>query len=467
MDSRASGKNAVRLVLVLWGGLYLAVNPFRALNNGDLYWQRWLGDYILQWHRLPTALGTETFTAAGAPWVPQEWFISIFVALAMRHGLLVPFAILMAVIPIGILASIYVRSTKGATPEAIAIVLMFTGCALAASFGIRAQVLGWGCFAAFLLCLDRRDAWAYAAVPVVVLWANVHASVMLAPVFVLARVIGEMATSGVRSLHKSRDLRILALMLPAVLCTPLGWHLPVYALMLSMSPIRHFIQEWQPVALSDGAFLFGAFPLALLVAAGGLRESLRDKKESLPLALLFVAVLLANRNVPLFAIASAPLAARSLDVLAPGLYRLRGRIAEMERFAVVSIVVVILSAAALLALVERRDPPQSPVAAITSASQDRDHHRLLCENFNACSAALQYPQLRVFMDGRADPYPLNIWRSYISVIRVNPLWAQKLQHYGADLLLASRGSPFSQAVAANPNWRTRFQDAAFVLYVRN
>ncbi len=211
MDSRASGKNAVRLVLVLWGGLYLAVNPFRALNNGDLYWQRWLGDYILQWHRLPTALGTETFTAAGAPWVPQEWFISIFVALAMRHGLLVPFAILMAVIPIGILASIYVRSTKAATPEAIAIVLMFTGCALAASFGIRAQVLGWGCFAAFLLCLDRRDAWAYAAAPIVVLWANVHASVMLAPVFLLARVIGEVATSGVSSLHKSRDLRILAL----------------------------------------------------------------------------------------------------------------------------------------------------------------------------------------------------------------------------------------------------------------
>ena len=206
MDSRASGKNAVRLVLVLWGGLYLAVNPFRALNNRDLYWQRWLGDYILQWHRLPTALGTETFTAAGAPWVPQEWFISIFVALAMRHGLLVPFAILMAVIPIGILASIYLRSTKGATPEAIAIVLMFTGCALAASFGIRAQVLGWGCFAAFLLCLDRRDAWAYAAVPIVVLWANVHASVMLAPVFLLARVIGEVATGGARSLRKKSRL---------------------------------------------------------------------------------------------------------------------------------------------------------------------------------------------------------------------------------------------------------------------
>ncbi len=139
----------------------------------------------------------------------------------------------------------------------------------------------------------------------------------------------------------------------------------------------------------------------------------------------------------------------------------------MERFAVVSIVVVILSAAALLALVERRDPPQSPVAAITSASQDRNHHRLLCENFNACSAALQYPQLRVFMDGRADPYPLNIWRSYISVIRVNPLWAQMVQYYGADVLLAARGSPFSQAVAANTKWHTRFQDAAFVLYVRN
>jgi hypothetical protein len=33
-------------------------------NDGDLYWQRRLGELLLQTQRLPTALGNETFTAA-------------------------------------------------------------------------------------------------------------------------------------------------------------------------------------------------------------------------------------------------------------------------------------------------------------------------------------------------------------------------------------------------------------------
>ena len=154
--------SAVRIALTLWGGLYLVLGPLRSPQNGDLYWQRWLGDAILQTHRLPTALGPETFASPGAPWVPQEWLLSVLVALAAHQGLFVPLALLVAVVPIGILLSIYFRSRNGATPEAIAIVLLFCGVALAASFGVRAQVLGWGCFAAFLLLLGRNDRWFYA-----------------------------------------------------------------------------------------------------------------------------------------------------------------------------------------------------------------------------------------------------------------------------------------------------------------
>ena len=107
-------------------------------------------------------------------------------------------------IPIGILVSIYFRSRRSASPEAIAAVLLFTGVALVASFGIRAQVLGWGCFAAFLLCLERRDRWAYAAVPIVVLWANVHASVILAPAYLLLRLSGQAATRRILTVARKR-----------------------------------------------------------------------------------------------------------------------------------------------------------------------------------------------------------------------------------------------------------------------
>ncbi len=456
--------SAVRLVLFFWGGLYVALDPFRAPQNADLYWQRWLGEYAFAWHRLPTTLGSETFTAAGAPYVPQEWFISFLVAFAMRHHLLVPLAMLMAAVPIAILVSIYFRSRDRASREAIAAVLLFAGVALVASFGIRAQVLGWGCFAAFLVCLDRPDRWAFAAVPIVAIWANVHASVLLAPAFLALRLAGAALGDGPRATLKSRDMAILALTLPAMLCTPLGWHLPAYAAALSVSPIRQYIQEWQPAGLSDGEFLLGGLPLALL-AAGGLRASRREWRELVPVAALFVAMLLAVRNIPLFAIAAAPLAARGVDAVFPSISRIVGsRVAEMERFAFISIGVAIVASSFLLAGVIREEPPRTPSAAIASLGADRQQQRLFCENFYACSAALQYPSLHVFIDGRADPFPLSVWRSYIAVVRVEPPWQHILKTYGVDAVLASRGSRLATALGADAGWKPSFEDPSYVVF---
>jgi hypothetical protein len=396
--------------------------------------------------------------------VPQEWLVSFVVAITARYHLLVALAMAMAAIPVAVLASIYLRSRDRASPAAIAAVLLFTGVALVASFGIRAQVFGWGCFAAFLLCLDRRDKWAYAAVPIVVLWANLHASVMLAPAYLLLRLFGQAATDGIFTVARGRDLRILALTLPAILCTPLGWHLPAYALMLSTSPIRHFIEEWQPVTFHDAEFVIGGLPLAMLVAAGLLANGKRNIGEALPVAALFVAMLLAVRNIPLFAIAAAPLAAQSLDALLPSFSRIEGRIAEMERFALVSMSVAIIASTALLARIAREAPPRTSSAAIASLGASGAQRRLFCENFYACSAALQYPSVRVFMDGRADPYPLGVWRSYISVIRVEPSWQGVLRSYKVDAVLASRGSPLATALAKETNWKPSFRDDAFVVF---
>jgi hypothetical protein len=455
----------VRLVLFLWGGLYLALGPFRALNNADLYWQQWLGEYILRFHHLPTSLGPEAFTAAGAAWVPQEWVSSLLVALTARGHLLVVLAVGMGLVPIGILLSIYFRSRRRASPEAIAAVLMLTGVALIASFGIRAQVLGWGCFAAFLYFVERRDRWSYAAVAIVAIWANLHASVMLAPAFLAARIAGNVATDGVRGLSRSRDLAILALAIPAVFCTPLGSHLPWYAVTLAMSPIRQYIQEWQPVTLGDTEFLFGGLLLALAIVLGGRRAALSNKAESFPIALLFIAMLLARRNVPLFAIAAAPLGAQSLDALFPSLSRFGRRFAEMERFAFASSGIAIALVALMTALHQRREPPPTPLSAMAKLAANQTPHRIFCENFSECSAALQYPQLQVFIDGRADPYPPAVWRSYISIVRLEPSWNESLDRYNVDAVLAANGSRLADALASTPAWRAAFRDRAFVLYL--
>ena len=445
--------SAIRIAIVLWGGLFLLLSPLRPLSDGDLYWQRWLGEVILRTGHLPAALGPETFSAPGAAWVPQEWLLSIVVALAMRGNLYVPLTLLFALIPIAILVSIYVRSRERASPVAIGIVLLLCGIALEASFGVRAQVLGWGCFAAFLYFLQRRDGWYYATVLVVVVWANVHASAALAPAFLAARIAGEMFDGGFRAPAAQRDLRILPLTLLALFCTPLTWHLPAYAVALATSPIRHYIQEWQPVGPFDLEFVAGSLPLAIFAVAATWRKPFARKGEMLPLVLLFVAMLTARRQIPVFAIAAAPLAACGLDALLPKLRDAAARIARLEKPAIASACIAVALAGAAYALGQRASDPRALTNAIAAVDADGAPHRLFCENFSTCSAALGVPRLRIFMDGRCDPYPLAVWRSYMATIRVEPAWRDLFERYRVDAVIATRGTRFAKAMARDTDWR--------------
>ena len=460
------GMSAVRIVMALWAGFFLVLGPLHTPGDGDLYWQQWLGDVILRTHQLPVALGSETFTSVGAHWVPHEWLFSTLVALAAQHEASFLLAILVSAIPALILVSIYLRSRATAGPEAIAVVLLLCGLALVEWFGIRAQVLGWACIAALFYCLERRDRWYYAAIPVVVIWANLHASVMVAPVIILARIAGAAMGHGWRGMRDNRDVRILLPVVLATFCTPLGWHLPIYAFTLIGSPIRHFIQEWQSPGLGDASFVFGALPLAVLAVSGGGRSLARNGTEVVPAAVLFIAMFFASRNVPLFAIAVAPLAARAVDLRSGTLLALGKCLQAMEAFALTAICIAILLSGILLLWDQRVSPPRLPIAAIESASADHSDRRVFCEDFAWCSVALLYPRLRVFIDGRCDPYPVNVWRSYIATINVSDSWDETLQRYRIDTVIVARSSRFARALASDASWRRSFEDAAYAVYTR-
>jgi hypothetical protein len=452
---------------VLWGGFYLVLGPLRLAGDGDLYWQRWLGEQLLNTHRLPATLGAETFTAAGAAWVPQEWLFSVVVAMATNHHVFVLLSLLMSALPAVILISIYWRARNTATRNAIGFALLLCGFAFLESFGVRAQVLGWTALAAFMLFLERRDRWYYAAIPTAIVWANLHASVVIAPAIVLARAIGSLADGDWKDARGARDLIMLAAVVLAIFCTPLGWRLPAYAIELASSPIRHFIAEWQPPGVHDLSFMLGALPIALAIVLGGRATLLGEKARSFPAALMFAAMLLAGRNIALFAIVAAPLAAGGLDARFPAIRSAGRRFTELEPVALVSVVVAIAISVMALLRIQRAQPPALPVAAIASIAGSGAEHRIFCENFTWCSLVLQYPAQRVFLDGRCDPYPSNVWNSYVSVIRRGPYWQRQLQRYGVDPVVASRTTQFGALLASSPDWRLAFRDRAFAVYLRN
>jgi hypothetical protein len=456
--------SAVRFVLFLWGGLFLVLGSIQRPGDGDIYWQRWLGDLILQTHRLPNALGSETFTAAGSPWVPQEWLISTAIAVAANYHLSLMLKVVMAVLPLAILVSVYLRSRTSSGPEATGLVLLFCGLALLQSFGVRAQVLGWAGLAAFVFFLERRDRWYFAAFPAAILWANLHASVAVAPFIVLARVGAAFADGGLRGLRSSRDLYMLPAVLLATLCTPLGWRLPYFAVALAGSPIRHYIAEWQPASLLDGSFALGALPLALAIVLGGRATLLSRKPQSFAAALLLAATFLAARNIALFAITAAPLAAVGLDVRFPRLSRVRGKLRELEPVALVTMSIAMLAAGFAFARIQARTPSPLPAVAIATLAADGSQHRVLCEDFTWCSLALPFSNLHVFIDGRCDAYPLTVWRRYVSVATVEPSWSRALATYGVDRVIARRGGALALALAKSANWHQTFQDARFVVF---
>ncbi len=457
----------VRIVFFLWAGLYLALGPLHSIGDGDLYWQRWLGDLLLKTRRLPTVLGSGTFTAPGAPWVPQEWFFSLAAAAASDHHLFLLFSIAVSAMPVLILASIYWRARGAASAEAIGVALLFCGIALLESFGVRAQVLGWAGLAAFLVFLERRDRWYYGALPAAIVWANVHASVMIAPAIVLARVIATVADGGLRALRSSRDLLLLPLVIFATFCTPLTWRLPYLAVTLASSPIRRYITEWQPVTWHDLSFTLGALPLALAVIAGGRATLSRERLQAFPAAVLFLAMLFATRNIPLFAIAAAPLAARGLDFRFGKIGQLGKKARELEPVALPGIALAIVFAAVSLTRAQQREPSPLPGFAIASLSGDGATHRVFCEDFTWCSMALGYPTLRVFIDGRCDAYPLLVWRQYISTVQVRGAWRDPLNAYGVDSIVTRTESPLALALAKTPNWERSYRDASFVVFRRD
>jgi hypothetical protein len=430
----------------------LLLPPF----DGDLGWQDWLGIQILG-GGLPHALGSESFAATGAPWVPHEWLFCTLLAVAAQHGMRWLFALCTAACAVLALGCVAVRCARqGAHPAAVAFVLVFADVALAQSFGVRVQVVGWAMLAAFLLALELPGRLRWTAVAVVVMWANCHASAVLAPLLAAAAAAGGIAQGDRRA--AARDaLRARG----CAVATPLGIRLPLYALALAHSPVRHWIREWRSTSLADPAFCLGALPLIVLAAFAAPRASRRAVAIAAPFAYLACAAL---RNVPLAAIACAPLAATALSALLPSLAAsrpIRGR-----AVATAAIAASFLAVAAASALAARGATDDRPLLAIAQLAALPVRHRLLCENFAWCGPALDTGRVGVFLDGRADPFPIAVWSDYDAVVHARPAWRALIRRYRVDALLVHRGGNLDRAARAGGWEIARDEPIRLLLHAR-
>lgn len=440
-------------------------------GDGDLLWQRWLGLTILRDGRLPHALGAETFTAAGAPWIPQEWAFSVAVALAGPGVPAVLFALTLTACAIAALALVAGRALRrGATPVAAAIVTLFVGMALLQSFGLRAQILAWPALAALLWLFDLESPWLWAAVPLVAVWANLHASAVLAPALAAVAACGVAFEDRRWSPRLQRRVVLACALVGAVCATPLGIALPGYAVALLRSPIRSAITEWHPTSAHDASFLLGALPLLAGACVWGLGARDGRWKDACIFGACAWLMFSAARNIPLFAIAAAPLIAPALGAAIGRRSPASAPAVRAERWEAVAVPLIgFAGAGAIVALLVAQRPAVDthlPYASAAVLAHDSSEHRVLCEDFAWCSVFLEHHRAAVFLDARCDPYPQDVWEDYLAIARVRGDWRTRLDRRGVDAVIAHRDGALAFALGATPAWRIAQRDASFVLYVR-
>ena len=437
--------------------------------DGDLAWQRWLGGQILRTRAIPRSLGHETFSAPGAAWIPQEWLFSLGAALA--KGALWPlFAGVIALCATAaLLLTAWRAARRGASPLAVALGSALAAIAILESFGVRAQVAAWPFVVAFLALIETDGPVAYAAIPLAALWSNVHASAMLAPAFAGLWALGSFLDEG-WSPRVRRTAVIVAGSLGAICLNPFGIGLPRYAIALFSSPFKTMITEWKHTDLGDPSFGYGSMPLLLCAAAFGVRGEgkWRDRVMLIAVALLMFS---AARNVGIFALAIMPIVAVALTRDVPFLARPAveaetrvDRIAArvIPAFSLVMAVVVTIG----LLQSEERGNTNQPGAAIAAIRTLPGPHRVFCADFAWCSFVVENGTGSVFLDGRADPYPLGVWKDFTTVVRLRPGWNARLESRGVDTVLVADDAPLEQGLRLSPDWRVAYHDKKYELWQR-
>jgi hypothetical protein len=262
------------------------------------------GREIVQ-HGLPHT-DSLTVWSQGKPWTDQQWLAQVlFYALDRAGGIRLVMLAHALFVSGAFAVGIAAARARGASHKSV--IMVATVCSLVAPWGLqmRAQSIAPLLFVAlfWLLLADARRPGRRVlfVLPILVLWANIHGTVLLGALLVLVRGLTRLGQSR-RGRPVSESLLLLAA--PAlVLVSPYGWAMVgYYRQMLVSSQLRTYVEEWQvstPSPRTAGFYLV-AFGATALVAR---QARSINRFELISLVILLVSAVTAIRSILWFGLA--------------------------------------------------------------------------------------------------------------------------------------------------------------------
>ena len=460
------------LVVLLAGfaAVFLTVFPPHLLVN-DSFLTLTAGREVAE-HGLPSR-DELTVLGAGRTWTDQQWGAQLLAYGAYRIDGHAALALVTAafVLAAFVLAAVGARRL-GAGPRAI--VLVFFPVILAAPWAwtIRAQVFVLPLFTAlvWLLASEARSPSrkVYLAIPLLVVWANLHGSVALGALLTMLLAAIELVASRGRSFRRSGALLVLAPL--AVLATPYG---PLdtaryYRLMLLDPPFADRVTEWQPSDPDWDTLVFYVLAaLAIGVAVWGRRRL--TLFDGATLALTFVGAVTAIRGIPWFALACMVLLPVAIGA------RLEGGAAPVRagvNRALAAGALAIVAAAVALSLVRdeswyERSWPTDALPAVEEAVPDPGV-RVFATDRHADWLLWKIPGLRgrVAYDVRFELYDASFFEGLLEYKLQKGDWKHIADGYRVVVLDEKSSLDHTEDFLAEPGSRSLYEDDVIAVVLR-
>jgi hypothetical protein len=442
--------------------LLLALGP-RLLNDPDSYSHIAIGRWILANGVIPST-DSFSFSMHGGHWLAFEWLSEVIYGavyeVAGWQGVVALAAAAIA-LSVGILTRFLLRELA---PKPVLIIVAVVVVLLAPHLLARPHVLAlpvmmvWA--TALVRAMDTRMGPPYWALPLLVLWANLHGSVILALGLIGPAILEVLIRNKPRELLHWLVFAVLAVV--ASCLTPYG---PGTMLMplttLGLGDALNWIGEWRPQDFSR----IGIFEIFLLAGIFALSRGV-----TLPVVRALVVIGLLHfalaqvRNVDLL-VMLAP-----LYLAAPIAQQVRTWAASDEAgsgraLQVGAVGVMILATAIASARDVRPAARNTPQAAVAGAGLTAAHRVL---NDYSFGGYLIFAGIPTFIDGRGELYGgrfLHRYNSGLSLADLND-FLKLLDDYKIDATLLEPETPAVALLDRLPDWKRVYGDDVAVVHKR-
>jgi hypothetical protein len=456
----------------------------------DLWGHLTFGRLILARGHLP-ARDIYSYSANGLPWHDHEWLSEVVLTLCWSSLGVVGLKLMKFAATAATIALLAMGAAETGASITLQMVVLTTGAlAIAPMMQFRPQLFDFIALSALLLLLARdsyrRAGRLWLAIPIFVLWANLHGGFFVGlaalAAYTAAAAIEDLAAG--EGLGRARHLGgVTAGCVLATLLNPDGignWFTVMHTLGNPLT--RAMVSEWQPLLFKIAEewrkspktainFALVIVPFGALAVCFVLKPRGRDLGLVVIAAMMGAAAYLAVRNMALAVIASTTplcrhaalaLAATRFGNPAPPAPRKRSREALVGGFALV------IALATGLFSPNLPDGYPQPRGAIEFMRARRLHGNVLDEFGWGEFLIFQLgPESKVFIDSRYDMvYPQAVIADYLDFLLVRPDAAAVLDAYPHDFVLLGAASPGSRFMMAQPGWRVVYRDNVAALFAR-